>query len=515
GWYGLRDAHRGVWAGLTDFWQQSPAELEVDGDVLRLHLWPARGVDPLDLRPSAQLGPDYPGNHRFHNRWYVNGLDEMTQAYGLAKTHNLRLRFFDAPNREAARRQVRMRCVEPVLALPDPAYICESEVMHGRLHPHDPERFPAVEALVDSVVDFYYNQRETAGQYGWIHFGDVYNTGDLWRRWAAMFYGFPNVMPRLYLRSGRRDVWDFHRVNARHVMDIDMCHLDHAEFGKWRGGRYGGDGGIAHYAADIYTMGPDHHVEFMFQDYYINGNLRALEVAREMLRAHADRRDDRNMTEYRHRGTGGALRFFSLGYQATWDPEYLSIMRQVADVLYDAQERLGVIRHDDVYMNQGLILYYQLTGEERMRELFLDNMRTLSRRRNIYVNSHAGRGSTFSGLAHAYWFTADESFLPFLLWQLELAQESGLSGLRGNRLAINATHGSTLPEAMAILAAVDPLPAAAGPAIMEPQEQPLALSSNWAFYLLQETDAAFSVTLDVDLYSQARSFPNWQEWVAQ
>ncbi len=526
GWYGLADQNGGAIAGLRDFWQQFPAQLETRDNVLNIHLWPDQGVDPLCFRPSTQLGENYPGNHRFHNRWYVDGLDEMTQGYGVAKTHTISLNFFAGADYQNAWLNTRAQTVEPVLALPEPEWTCSTDVLYGRVHPYDPEQFPEVEGLIDSIVDFYHRQRENHEQYGWIHFGDVYNTGDLWRRWGSMFYGFPNVMPRLYLRSGKRDTWDFHRVNARHVTDIDICHLTTDQFNdgsesrrstgslnKIKGMRYGGDGGIAHYAGDLYTIGPDSHLEFMLMDYYINGNLRTWEVANYYLQAHADRRDERPMVEYHHRSTGGSLRLFAQGYQATWNPEYLSIMRQVADVLYQAQEERGVLRHDDVYMNPSFVLFYQLTGEEEMRELFLSNMDTLSERRNVFVTSHGGRGATFSGLSNAYWFTGDEKYLPFMLWQLELAQEGGTESLTGNRLGINSTHAYQLPEAISILAAV-PLPAAKGPAMSEPVPEPLALRTDWAIYLLQETDGPFTFTAVVDLYrGSAGNFYNWREWI--
>ena len=59
-------------------------------------------------------------------------------------------------------------------------------------------------------------------------------------------------------------------------------------------------------------------------------------------------RQDYGLAILRH--TGGALRLFCEGYQAFWDPEYLSIMRQCADLLYKAGEKDVAVRRDDVYM---------------------------------------------------------------------------------------------------------------------------------------------------------------------
>ncbi|MFA7160232.1 MAG: hypothetical protein WC299_13110 [Kiritimatiellia bacterium] len=516
GWFGLSDGRRGAFAGISDFWQQYPSELETSGNVLRLHLWPARHPALLDFRPSAQMGADYPGNHVLSGQWYKDGLDEMTQAYGLGKTHNIYVNFFAAAMREDAWRRERAQVCRPVIAAPDPKWVCDQDVLFGRVHPYDPGNFPEIEAQIDSIVDSYYRVREEKSQYGWINFGDVYNTGRLWRRWASMFYGFPNLMPRLYLRSGRRDAWDFHRVNTRHVTDIDICHLDNPGFRKEKGRRYGGDGCICHYAADLYKTGPDTHLDFMLMDYYLNGNLRTWEVANEYLRAHAAARDkDAAMLTYSHRSTGGALRLFCEAYLATWDPEYLSIMRQLADILYKAREELGVTRRDDVYMNPGKILYYQITGEERMRDLFLNDMTALSKQRDVHVIADT-RAATLSGLAHAWWFTGDEKFLPFFRWQLDIPLERGVTNIPGLWVAIAATYGSQLPEAMAVLSQVKKLPEPLGPALPEAAANPLALKSNWAFYMQETNDVPFSLTVNVDLYRDNKdSFPNWREWVEQ
>lgn len=513
GWYGLTGSAGGVFAGLKDIWQSYPAELRADSGSLQLYLWPEQ-TDPLDFRPSTILGDDYPGDYQFHGPFYTEGLDEMTQAYGLGKTHNL-VFDFATTQRNTAWQRLRSAIEMPVLALPDPAYICGTRAFFGRMHPEDREQFPELERIIDSVIEDFVAQREFHEQYGWIDFGDVYNTGDLWRRWGSMFYGYVNVLPRYYLRSGRRDAWEFHRVNTRHVTDIDICHLDSEAFGKERGRRYGGNGGIVHYAANQYPIGCDHHLEFMYFDYYLNGNLRAWEVADYFVRAHAANRDaEPAMVDYQHRHTGGALRVFTEAFQATWEPEYLSIMRQVADILYEAKEREGILRRDDIYMNPAKIMYYQTTGDERMRQLFLDDMNALSEQRDVYTATVGGRGATLSGMAHGFWFTNDKRYLPFLHWQLERLQEGGIDGLRGNRLGRYATYGYQLPQALVVLDEVDELPPPLGPALPESWDTPFALRTNGAFYLQETTDQPIQATLLVDLYRlDYGEFTNKLEWV--
>ena len=132
----------------------------------------------------------------------------------------------------------------------------------------------------------------------------------------------------------------------------------------------------------------------------------------------------------------------------------------------------------------------------------IHDMDVLAERRNVHVRGD-GRAATMSGLAHAYWFTGEKKYLPFLHWQLSLPLERGLGGIGGPRVAVNATHGSQLPEVMAVLAQVGELPAPLGPAAPETDARPLALKGDGPFYFHQPEDNEFSVTFEV-LKPQAR-----------
>ncbi|MGC9317759.1 MAG: hypothetical protein ACP5KN_06975 [Armatimonadota bacterium] len=531
GWAGARAANgAGAFIAIRDFWEQYPMEIEVTQAALVAHLWPPHDAPVLDFTPSAVMGEDYPGDRVFWQDFYRGGLDAWTQGYGVAKTHNLQLSFAGSPEDEPGAYAATLAFDMPVLAFADPQYASDTWAF-GRVHPEDHEQLPQIEALIDAILHRKHWLRDRLGNYGWIDFGDVnYNLANPtdpdeidyvhWRHWAQMFYGGPNIYPLLFMRSGRRDAWDFHRVNARHIMDFDICHLDSDEshdfrFEKRKGGRYGGNGGICHYGANIYTLGCDCHTRFMLWDWYLNGNPRALEVFDEFASQYAARRNLPHNLVYRHRMTGGSLRLFSEAYEATWDPEYLSCAHQFADILYDAQAELGFTRYDDVYMNEGKVKYYQLTGDERMRELFLNDMRVLSRRRNADVFADC-RSTTLWGLAHAYWFSGDRVFLPYAMWQLEVAlsrvptsgepHEIGAVGWTFEH-AYEATLGNQLPVFAQLLAEVADLPQPAGPTAI----------GNGPIYLDQPQDGELTATLQVSMYQSvpglsAAPFSNWQNW---
>ncbi|MFW5867432.1 MAG: LamG-like jellyroll fold domain-containing protein, partial [Armatimonadota bacterium] len=520
----------GVGIAIRDFAEQYPMELEVTGEAVVAHLWPAHDAPVLDFAPSAQMGEDYPGDRVFWRDFYRGGLDSWTQAFGLAKTHNLQLSFLsdgDSRSRTLAELEA---FDEPVLAFADPEYACDTWAF-GRVEADDPEQFPRVEAVLDAIMHRKLYLRNRLGNYGWINFGDVnYQLANAlspeeinfvhWRHWAQMFYGGPNIFYLNFMRSGDRDAWDFARVNTRHITDIDICHLDDDgeldfQFEKFKGGRYGGNGGICHYAANIYIIGCDSHLRFMMWDYYLNGTPRTWEVMHEFMDHLASLRHEGYNQIYRHRMTGGSVRFFAEAYEATWNPEYLSIAHQFADILYKAQEELGQTRYDDVYMNEGKVKYYQMTGDERMRDLFLNDMRILSEAKDAHVFADT-RSTTLWGLAHAYWFTGDRSLLPFAAWQWEVAKsrvptegaahEIGAVGWTFEH-AYESTLGNQLPTWAALMADVEALPGPSGP----------TGSGNGPIYLREDEDGEFTVKLQVDLYQRvpglgAAPFSNWEQW---
>ncbi|MFQ5811530.1 MAG: hypothetical protein ACE5JM_18075, partial [Armatimonadota bacterium] len=285
GWVDLSDGRAGLTLGLRHMWQEYPRELEVRGGQLIAHLWPAHHDRPLDFDAKAVLGAELykAWDKVYWQNWYEGGLDKYDQAYGLAKTNELML-YFHGPDGSEGRDPCRT-LDEPVIVATTPEWMCRSGVM-GPVHPRDRESFPDVERKLDAAMTRFEWLREHLGNYGMIDYGDVNYNLDLdeennrwlprpWRRFASRFYGHP-VMPWVqFLRTGERRYLQWGVDNARHVMDIDMSHLTSEELGKRRGGRFGGNGGILHYAGNIYDIGCDSHVDHLLLYYYLTGYRRA------------------------------------------------------------------------------------------------------------------------------------------------------------------------------------------------------------------------------------------------
>jgi len=438
GWMDLRTTQGGVAVGLRNMWQDYAKELEATPQGIVAHLWPAHSDSPLDFRASSWLGPErYKkwGHGVYWQNWYRGGLDKYDQAMGLAKTNEMILAFHGP---DAARARAACAALEePPFLVADPGWTCKSDAF-GPLPPRDPKRFSDIEKKWDIAFERYEFLRRHIGNYGFFDYGDV-NHGIYfdaekkqwvqtpWRRMGSRFYGIC-VMPWIqYARTGARGHRRWAIDNAHHVMDIDMCHVTAKVPGypypKYAGGRYGGNGGIIHYAGNIYSIGCDSHVSQWTYDYYMTGCRRAWDVLLEEGAFYLERyRKGRVPSRYTGRMITGALRTMLELWNATWDPRYLNIAHKLAETCYrGAKENDGAIAYYDVYFTPACIMYYQATGDERMKQLLLNTIRRMNETR---ITMHDPRGYSFYGPAMAYYFTGDPSYLRrSVFWMQQFEEE--------------------------------------------------------------------------------------------
>ena len=473
GWFDVSTRGAGLTVGLRHMWQEYPKDLEAAGDEMRVHLWPLHGKKPLDFSASVTLGPKrYKQWSRiWHGTLYKGGLDRYDQAMGLAKTNELVLSFHTGavPTETAISHCATLE--KPLVVCADPDWMCKSDVF-GRLCSKKSSGRPDVERKIELGFESFGQRRRDREGYGMIHYGDVHGKGPNkgWRHWASRFYGFPLLPWIMFVRTAEPKYLVFAMDNAKHVMDIDMCHVTNLKSGdygrrcpkrpgKRRGGRYGGDGGIIHYAGHLYDIGCDSHVDQWTYAYYLTGYRRAWDILHEEGEYYVwidKRKESATFRRYAHRMTGGAMRILISLYRATWDERYLKLAHRMADFCYKSQDKDGTIRYDDVYMNPGLFTYYQMTADKRMLDLFLRCSR-----------KHAGltdpltdtRFYLFYGPAMAYFATGDTSYLPRSVGWLGdfLASPDGSGGYM--KLTVQLNYLPYLLEALATCdKPVEPMP---------------------------------------------------------
>jgi len=461
GWFDLSTSNVGLTVGLRHVWQEYPKELEAVGNQMRVHLWPLHGEKLLDFDAKAQLGPTrYKQWSRiWHRTLYEGGLDRYDHAMGLAKTNELILAFHAGDRGRAVSQCATLE--KPLVVCADPDWMCKSDAF-GRLCSRESSGRPDVERKIELGFQSFGQRRRDWEGYGMIHYGDVHGKSQDkgWRHWASRFYGFPVLPYVMFARTGDPEYLKFGIDNSKHVMDVDMCHVTNLKYGdygrlcpkapgKRRGGRYGGDGGIIHYAGHLYDLGCDSHVDQWTYAYYLTGYRRAWDILREEGEYYVwiDKRNESStFRRYAHRMTGGGMRTMIALYRATWDERYLKLAHRLAEFCYKSQEKDGTIRYDDVYMNPGLFTYYQMTGDKRMLDLFL---RCSRKHAGLTLPLKDTRFYLFYGPAMAYFVTGDTSYLGRSVGWLEdfLASSDGSGGYM--KLTVQLNYLPYLLEALA------------------------------------------------------------------
>lgn len=234
----------GLAAGLRNFWESHPAQLDVrgaKGDAAEVTLWMWAPEGPvMDLRPYHDgLGQDT------YDKQYNGGLEITYEDYepgfdtpeGVARTSEFHLWALPAtPTRE---RLVDLAALlrRPPQPAPTPAHLAACEVFAGMWSPVDVST-PAkaeIERRLGWHFDFYRDQQEQRRWYGFWNFGDVMHTYDPDRhewRYDVGGYAWDNselstdIWLWLYfMRTGRADVFRFAEAMTRHTGEVDVHHL--------------------------------------------------------------------------------------------------------------------------------------------------------------------------------------------------------------------------------------------------------------------------------------------------
>ncbi len=463
GWFGLATSSKGLCIGLRHVWQEYPKELEVaDGNKMNIHLWPPHGSSELDWSALGTLGTTLYAawDDVYSANLYEGGLELYDQAMGAAKTNEFILAFHDSDRASAVSRA--MTIEKPVIVSATPEWMCKSDAF-GRLcdkilpqaSPYDSEE---LERKIRLRYDTLLPGIDNSEGYGMIHYGDVVGQAGGWRHWASRFYGFPLLPWIMFARTGEPQYLMFAMDNARHVMDIDMCHIDDENYGdysnygwsipdipgKWKGGRYGGNGGIIHYGAHVYPQSADSHVDQWTYAYYLTGYRRAWDVLNEEGQFYLNPSKlswEASLNRYADRGSGAGLRTYISLYRATWDTDYLDAADTIADFCYSAAaaDPDGVIRFDDTYMSTGMFTYYQITGDTDMKDLFLDCADAALEDDPDYPLDTDARFYRFHALSTAYFLTGDTSYLEFPeIWKNDFWESADdLTGYVRNTVLLN------------------------------------------------------------------------------
>lgn len=221
----------GLAAGLRNFWQKHPTEMEIRGmsqDVAELIQWMwSPAVEAMDLRHYDTVP---------HMNSYYEGFEEIRSTpFGIANTSELLFGGFGSTPTHGALEDFRDRASDPALLICEPARYRDTKAigifsLPDLSHPGK----AAVEHQLDAIIDYYHHEREQRDWYGFWNYGDFMHSYDAARHcWKYDMGGYAwqntELVPTYwlwyaFLRSGRKDIYRLAEAMSRHAMDVDVYH---------------------------------------------------------------------------------------------------------------------------------------------------------------------------------------------------------------------------------------------------------------------------------------------------
>lgn len=221
----------GFGVGIRDFWQKYPRSFEIGnaaGDTAVFRAWLySPEAEAMDLRHY---------DRRSYVQTYYEGAEEIRSTpRGIANTNEMDLWCFgSAPGRGELERCVRLLREPPVLVCTPERYRDAGAFGVWSLPDRSGARKARLEDRLDWLADFYRDEIDRRGWYGFWNYGDVMHTYDGSRHcWKYDMGGYAwdntELMSDLalwyqFLRTGRADLFTMARAMTRHSSEVDTYH---------------------------------------------------------------------------------------------------------------------------------------------------------------------------------------------------------------------------------------------------------------------------------------------------
>lgn len=427
GWLLVERPGWGLTLATRDFWQNYAKGYEVTRDAVRMCPWPKDALDPLSFRPEDVIAPIFVkqlSSYTGGGAGGPNGENYMTYTYGVgttplgaSKTHEYLLDFSTQPNLERGR-VVQQLLNDPPLLIVPPEYACATEVL-GKIHHADTETYAVEEAGFNAMLKRMEYGKPEYRHWGLVNFGESYQScyddGRLYfyRTYQNAGYGIVNDFPRGYLRSGNRDWLRYAVRRTRHNRD-----LDHSHYGPKAGGQTEYDAlnwGTHHAIQTFWT-----HRQYLLLDWYMTGDRRSWDTYMLAARATLNINIGSGPKDDRH--------WFNIPkeliqtYEATWDPRYLEMAKEMVDGVLLAKEKAGEGKWPknapayNEYLEPAFIVYHRFTRDPRVLEYLKAFMIHLEGKQGYST----GRAQDLA--AYLYWETGEVQWLELV---------GGAEGLHG------------------------------------------------------------------------------------
>ncbi len=414
GWVDISDEKWGISVGFQSFFEEYPKEIGVDGDKVTAYIW-SPSVEPMSFaKKDNDNDSGMIGNF----------------AQGLAKTTEMVFNFHKTTSGNEIEKDVKRFLDSPVThASPD--WYSKSEAF-GKMASSS-EKYATYERGLEYKFQWMKYNQEWEPWYGMLNYGDnlTYYYNNEWIQWTNNEPGNDYMWWLQFVRTGNPIYYKTAKAASMHTMDVDNIHWpkDPVYFGDTneslhafqiedlpKGSPYIGMG--RRHAAQHYTSLLSAHVwaAGWVSSYYLDANHRGLEVAMET----GDYYTRRIFGEHGLRGRRLYLSIWNLAeiYDDTKIEKYKveldDRVEKMMELQYHPDQGNSIILnrygYAQIYASNGLRKYYQLTGDEKVKQSVIDHA---VRVRDVPPLNHEMESylSSISSLVLGYEFSGEKSLL--------------------------------------------------------------------------------------------------------
>lgn len=416
GWVDISDDKWGISVGFQSFFEEYPKEINVNDSEndLTAYIW-TPSVEPMSFaKKDNNNDSGMIGNF----------------AQGLAKTTEMVFNFHKTSTDEEIEKDVE-RFIDAPVTHASPEWYAKSEAF-GKMAP-SLEKFGAYERGLDYKLQWMKYNQEWEPWYGLLNYGDnlTYYYNNEWVQWTNNEPGNDYMWWLQFVRTGNPMYYKTAKAASMHTMDVDNIHWpkDPIYFGDTneslhafqyedmlKGSPYVGMG--RRHAAQHYSSLLSAHVWVpgWVSSYYLDANHRGLEVAMQT----GDYYIRRIFGEHGLKGRRLYLSIWNLGeiYDASKMEKYKVELDERVKLMMEYQYHpdqgnsiiINRYGYSQIYASNGLRRYYQLTGDEKVKQSAIDHA---IRVRDVPPLNHDMESylSSISSLVLGYEFSGEKSLL--------------------------------------------------------------------------------------------------------
>jgi len=221
----------GTAISMEKFWQKAPSAIEISGlneqeTKVTAWLW-SKEAGEMDFSHYSE---------RDHMLSAYEGMEEFrSTAVGIANTTRLWIDFSTDPMTNEEVLRIAQENVRPAQLVMEPKDYHDSKVFGiFSLPDRSSKKKQQIEEMMESIQDFYLQEVDTRGWYGYWNYGDFMHTYDPYRHvWRYDMGGYawqntelvPNIWLWLsFLRSGDSEIYYLAEAMTRHTSEVDQYH---------------------------------------------------------------------------------------------------------------------------------------------------------------------------------------------------------------------------------------------------------------------------------------------------